>query len=766
MNHKIKILFLLLFTPFFTIHVFSQAGTTLNADGETDTYQLIESFGYGVEVPDCGHKMPHITQVFDAELQKNVFAFTLHPGLDDDRCASQDRQRVEIKTFGPSPESMKGYPGQKQMYKWKFKLAKDFSISPAFCHIHQVKADAGPNTGMPLISLTPTLTDKGEFLEFRQHDFDRKTVLLASVPLKKIKGKWVEVTETIEHGHAGKIEMTINRVSNGRRLLYAKKSNLNLWREGSNFNRPKYGLYRSILHPGYLKDETILFSDIEFYNLNATSEAKLTEKIYNLRDFSPVADGKTLDSPVIQKAIDHCSANGGGTVVIPPGTYLCGTIQMKDNVRIYLDKNALLLGSIDLEDYKNVDPFKEGLGIDVGWAFIAAVGVKNIGIEGEGIIDGQGSAIKAKQILTDNRSESQRWGRRPFLLRVFNCENVKVQGVTLMYSGAWTSHYSQSKNIVIDDVKIKSVGVAHNDGINIDGCADVKITNCDVESGDDALCFKTTHSQSPNKNIVVKGMRLKSNQAGIKMGTESMSAFENIQISDIYIYDTRNGGIKLLPVDGAHLKNITITDVTMNNVRTPMLFRLGSRLKVFREGDVQQSTGSFDNVLIKNVKAKSDSVTQLNPASGILITGIPGHYINNLTLENIEIELPGGGKKEHAERKVQEAVDQYPEIKTFGPYIPAYGVWARHVRNLTLKNVSFKLDNPDLRPVLICEDAENVKVDKFVSGSGNEKRALIQFEDVNKIDMSGFQSKIKPKILIDVKGVNNKNISFNGKRFL
>lgn len=764
MIHKIKILFLLLFTPFFTFHIFSQAGITLNADGKTDTYKLIESFGYGIESPDCGHKVPHITQVFDNELQKNVFAFTLHPALDDDRCGSIDRQRVEIKTFGPSPESMKGYPGQKQMYKWKFKLPKDFSISPGFCHIHQIKSDAGPNSGMPLVTLSPTLTDKGEFLEFRQHEQDRKTVLLASVPLKNFKGNWVEVTETVVHGHSGELEMEIRKVSNGKRLLYGKSDKLNLWREESNFNRPKYGLYRTLLYSHYIKDETILYSDIEFYNLTQNGAVSGKDRMYNLRDFNPAADGKTLDSHVIQAAIDKCNSDGGGTVVIPPGTYLCGTIQLKDNVRIYLDKNATLLGSTDLNDYQNLDPFSEGLGIDVGWAFINAIGVKNIGIEGEGIIDGQGSAIKERQILEDNRPESQRWGRRPFLLRVFNSENIKVQGITLNYAGAWTSHYSQSKNIEIDDVMIKSIGVAHNDGINIDGCTNVMITNCDVESGDDALCFKTTHSQSPNKNIVVKGMRLKSNQAGIKMGTESMADFDNIQISDCYIYDTRNGGIKLLAVDGSNLKNITISNITMQNVKTPMLFRLGSRLNVYRKGDSKQPIGSFNNVVIKNVKAKSDSVTQLSPASGILITGIPGHYIQNLTLENIEIELPGKGKTEHASRQVQEAENQYPEIKTFGPFVPAYGVWARHIRNLSLKNVKFKIGEKDFRPALILEDANEVIVDLFRSGSTNEKRAAVRLENAKNIQLVNVDGKIKPDKLIQFVNGNIENVILNNKR--
>src|SRR5688572_5158616 len=298
---------------------------------------------------------------------------------------------------------------------------------------------------------------------------------------------------------------------------------------------------------------------------------------FDVTKFGALGDGKTLNTTFIQAAIDACTKSGGGKVFFPAGIYLSATIELKDNVTLHFKKDSRLLGSIDLEQYRNLDPFTEGLGIDVGWALLVAVDAKNIGIEGEGAIDGQGSKLKAEHILNDTRSEGQRWGRRPFLVRIVRCNGVTVKDITLNYAAAWTSHYFQSRNIQIENVKIVSVGVAHNDGIGIDGCQDVRIKNCDVVSGDDALVFKTTSSKMACKNIVVSGMRLKSHQAGIKMGTESMAAFEDIKISDCHIYDTRNGGIKLFSVDGAHLRNVEITDIVMDNVRTPMLFRLGSR---------------------------------------------------------------------------------------------------------------------------------------------------------------------------------------------
>ncbi len=423
----------------------------------------------------------------------------------------------------------------------------------------------------------------------------------------------------------------------------------------------------------------------------------------NVKDYGAKGDGTTLDSKSIQQAIDACAQKGGGKVIFPAGKYLSGTIVIKDNITLLLQKDALILGSTDIEAYDNIDPFTDGLGIDVGWALLVAVDAKNIGIEGEGAIDGQGSALKAKHVLADTRGEGKIWGRRPFLLRIVRCTGVTVRGVSLFYAAAWTSHYFQSKQILIENVKIVSVGVAHNDGMDIDGCQQVQIRDCDVVSGDDALCFKTTSSTMGCKDITITRMRLKSNQAAIKMGTESMAPFENIDISHCEIYDTRNGGIKLLTVDGAHLRNVTISDITMKNVRTPILLRLGSRLNVFRKGkDEQQPTGSFENVVIRNVKAEAAADAQLKPPSGILITGVPGHYISNVTLENIEISLAGGGTAENARHAVPEAVDQYPEVKNIRSPHPCLGHLGASRKRTDLKEYPVQPGQPRPSPGIYC----------------------------------------------------------------
>lgn len=486
---------------------------------------------------------------------------------------------------------------------------------------------------------------------------------------------------------------------------------------------------------------------------------KLSAADIDITKFGAIGDGQTLNTAAIQKTIDEVNRQGGGKVIFPAGNFLSGTIVLKDNVTLHFDKESILSGSTHVDDYKNMDPFTDGLGIDVGWALLVAVDAKNIGIEGEGAINGQGSKLKEQQILTDTRPEGQRWGRRPFLVRIVRCEGVTVKGITLNYAAAWTSHYFHSKHTRIENVKIVSRGVPHNDGIDIDGCQDVRIKDCDIDSGDDALCFKTTSSEMACSDIEVTGMRLKSSQGAIKMGTESMAAFENIKISNCYIYNTTNGGIKLLTVDGAHLRNVEISDITMVNVKTPILVRLGSRLSVFRKSvDTQQQTGTLENVVIRNVKAKAADTAQLMPPSGILITGVPGHYITNLTLENIDIELAGGGTAENARQVVPEAIDKYPEVKTFGPLVPAYGVWARHVQGLRLKNVNFRLGSNDLRPAFICEDGKDIEISNCKLPGTPGAMAVVRLENVQKALIQGMDVTEGAQSFVRIEGADSKSI--------
>ncbi|HEX7903189.1 MAG TPA: heparin lyase I family protein [Chitinophagaceae bacterium] len=241
-------------------------GFTLKADGPGNTYELINGAlgGTAEESPDCAHPAfgRHISEVFDAVLNKNVFVFTLHVTPDDDRCNGlTDRQRNEIKTYGPSPDSLKGQLNETVTYRWKFKIDAGFQPSPSFTHIHQIKAGDG-NDDSPIITITPRYGSPDK-LEIIHTGNSTATTLgkIKTVDLAAFKGTWVEVTEKIVYKTNGSIDLTIKRVSDGVTLLTYSNNNIDMWRDATTFVRPKWGIYRSLNNVSYLRDEEVRFAD-------------------------------------------------------------------------------------------------------------------------------------------------------------------------------------------------------------------------------------------------------------------------------------------------------------------------------------------------------------------------------------------------------------------------------------------------------------------------------------------------------------------------
>lgn len=431
--------------------------------------------------------------------------------------------------------------------------------------------------------------------------------------------------------------------------------------------------------------------------------------IIDVSQYGASGDGKTLNTKILQQAIDDCSSRGGGKVVFPVGTWLSGTLLLKTGVTLYLDEKATLLGSTSIADYQVVDGFRDGLGQEMGYAFIGAVDVQHVGIEGLGTIDGQGKLVR----------ESGGKNKRPFLVRFVRCSNVSVKEVRLTGPTAWTMHFFHCKNILAERVIIRSRGLGNNDGIDIDCCENMIIRNCDIDSGDDAICFKTT-GPYPCRNIEVSNVHIYTREAAVKFGTESAGNFENITVQHIQVMFAREGGIKLFSVDGSHMRHIRIEDVTMYKVHLPILVRLGARLKTFREGDPKLGTGSISDVQISHVKVYDGDVV------GILISGVPGYRVNKLNFDNIDIQLPGGGTAEDALVKLEEKETAYPEISMFGKTIPAYGLYLRHAGNIQFKNVHITTAQADKRPGIVKEDVENIRFSgwKLTNGTAVLNNAL------------------------------------------
>ncbi|ARV16574.1 glycoside hydrolase family 28 protein [Polaribacter sp. SA4-12] len=430
---------------------------------------------------------------------------------------------------------------------------------------------------------------------------------------------------------------------------------------------------------------------------------------YNITDFGAKGDSLTINTKFIQSAIDKCAENGGGTVFIKKGIFISGTILLKSNVKLHVSENAKLVGSSNPRDYISIDGFVDATGQERGNCLIGAKNATNIGVLGKGIIDGNGIAFTYKKlqekikVLNLNDEQKKGFGRnRPFLLRFVKSSNINLKDINLRQPAAWTCHFYQSNSILVDNVKIYSHSNHNNDGIDIDSSYDVIIKNCDIDTGDDAVCVKTT-SPKPSYNIDVSNCNLKSDWGAIKFGTESMGDFYNINIKDCKIYDTKGGGIKLLSVDGANMHNVTIDNIEMQNVDMPIFIRLGERLRTYRNAE-KQDVGSIKNVTIKNIKATTRDLknSRVSSPTGVFITGTPNHKIESITLENIDITLPGS-EDNLVLKPVLENEKAYPEFNFF-KVLPANGLFGRHINKLNIKNLKFTSTSNDVREEIVLED--------------------------------------------------------------
>ena len=437
-----------------------------------------------------------------------------------------------------------------------------------------------------------------------------------------------------------------------------------------------------------------------------------------------------MDTAAIQKAIDSGASQGGATVRVPAGKYLVGTIQLKSHVTLDLEREAVLLGSTRAEDYPALGEFRDGLGTKCNRVLISARNVQDVGISGQGVIDGQGPLL-------------QQVKPRPFLVRFHECEGVKITGVTLTQSAMWTCHLWSSSNVTIEGVTIlKNPHGGNNDGIDIDASSDVTISNCRITSGDDAICFKATVNK-PCRRVTVTGCTFDTNWNGFKIGTESIGDFEDITMRDCVFERAASGGIRIFSVDGANIRNILVENITLKSVNLPVFIRLGARLKSFREDDQAQSrpVGTISNVVLRGIHGSTHGL------GAIFITGIPGHPVRGVRIENLDCTIPGGDDGGKEGIPMVEKERSYPEPYTiYGP-LPAYGIVLRHVEDCTISKLAVTCEKPDLRHAVACLDVNNIQIDSplFKNPASNPStNLLVKDSPPNAVQWIGTEAS-KPK---------------------
>ena len=441
-------------------------------------------------------------------------------------------------------------------------------------------------------------------------------------------------------------------------------------------------------------------------------------KIYNVKDYGAKADGTTIDSPAINRAIEEAASQGGGTVYFPAGEYACYSIRLASHIHLYIEQGARIVGAFPsaTEGYDPAEPNEHTQFQDFGhshWkiSLIWGIGLEDITISGPGLIYGKG--------LTREESRLPGVGNKAISLKL--CKNVTLKDFSLLQCGHFGLLATGVDNLSILNVKVDT----NRDGFDIDCCKNVRISHCTVNAPwDDAIVLKASYGLGyfkDTENVTISDCFVSGYDRGsvldctwqrdepqapdhgfvtgrIKLGTESSGGFKNISITNCIFERCR--GLALETVDGGKLEDIVISNITMRDiVNAPIFLRLGARMRSPQGTPV----GTMKRILISHV-----NVFNADSRYSSIISGIPGALIEDVTLSDIHIYHQGGYTEADGLLTPPEQEKVYPEPWMFGT-IPAKGFYIRHARNITLDNVNFHYEKADGRPLFVTDDASDIR---------------------------------------------------------
>lgn len=419
--------------------------------------------------------------------------------------------------------------------------------------------------------------------------------------------------------------------------------------------------------------------------------------------------GNALSTEAIQAAIDAVARRGGGTVRLSHGDYVSGTLDLRSNTRLEVDKGARLLGSLHLADYPpRIAARHTMMDVVTGvtQSLIFAQGCRNIGLAGEGLIDGRGS----RQNFPGNESITGLPGR-PFLIRVLDCRGVHVDGLHLKDSASWMQNYFNCEDLLIERLQVENQANFNNDGVDIDGCRHVIVRNCRINSEDDGICFKGS-SERPTEHVLVENCRIYSSSNALKFGTDSEAPFRRVLARNLELGGPAPGmralrrrraesGISWESVDGAVVEDLLATDINIVRAESPLFLRLADRGRT-RPGRPRPGPGKLRRIVYERIRG------DVNGPRGSYFLGMPDHPIEDVVISDLQLKVNAAQGPAPDEHAVSEFEGVYPDAAMIGKLAPAYGLWTRHARNLTLHRVSFVPTAPDRRPMIETFDTTDL----------------------------------------------------------
>lgn len=431
-------------------------------------------------------------------------------------------------------------------------------------------------------------------------------------------------------------------------------------------------------------------------------------------DFQIPNDGSRVVTAQLQALIDRCAGEHGGTVVISPGTYLTGGLELTDNLHLIISPGAVLQGSTELNDYtlhSTVEDYPFDEGQDGVRAILFARNKSNITIEGTGIIRGGGKHF----------ADCGTRRARPRNILFAGCEKITVKNIRLEESGFWNQHYLQCTDVLIDGVQVHSLYGMNNDGLDIDSCNRVIVRGCRIDSQDDAICLKSS-TLVPCQNVLVSDCITSTHANHFKIGTESHGGFNNIHVCNLIMLtselkevmhvgggDPRGAaGISLGAVDGAYIRNVVVENVFMDGVRVPFFLRHGDIRRVY-PGIEATAPRQFDGITLRNIKAKNAS------DQGCYLIGLPEMPIKNVVIENSEFSFENCPDESRLAIQVPDERKRHACMDAFGNF-PCYGVFARYIDGLTIRDVRFHSQGDDPRPAVQYQKCRNVALTGVIDG--------------------------------------------------
>jgi hypothetical protein len=418
----------------------------------------------------------------------------------------------------------------------------------------------------------------------------------------------------------------------------------------------------------------------------------------NVIDFGAIGDGSVNNTSYIQAAIDSCSSFGGGEVLIPPGDFKSSTIILKSNVSLRINGN--LVAVTGMGNFPEI-PYNLPSWSDTYTkkSLIFAEQANHIRLTGSGKVIGSGQDLGV--LLESNKN------LRPFGLRFHRCVDVLIDSLKFETAPHWMFHIARCDSVVIRAIDVYNQGFGSNDGIDIDACRHVLLENSVFDTNDDPIAIKT-HSEDECSDVLVRNCSLSTFERGVKVGNESLGPFKRIRFENITINPSSvplpvspQTAIYLGIADGGSADSISFENIQVNTAYdTPIFIRLNDRGHNYT--GIHPPVQFLRNVLIRNVVCEANSTI---PCS---ITGIPGYSVENILLENVQLQLPGGGPA--GDQNPPENANDRPENDMWGDVLPAYGFFVRHANNVQFDSVCFNLNSPEIRPDYFFRDTSNVKI--------------------------------------------------------